>query len=41
LFYADLNNVTVIGRPLGYLTRDFHRYGGASMVAASATGGLA
>jgi iron complex outermembrane receptor protein len=30
-FYADLNNVAVIGRPIGYLTRDFQRYGGVRL----------
>jgi iron complex outermembrane recepter protein len=30
-FYADLNNVAIIGRPIGYLTRDFQRYGGVRL----------
>lgn len=31
LFYSYMNNVAVIGRPIGYLSRDFQRYGGVKL----------
>jgi iron complex outermembrane receptor protein len=31
LFYSYMNDVGVIGRPIGYLSRDFQRYGGVRL----------
>jgi iron complex outermembrane recepter protein len=28
LFYSYMNNIGILGRPVGYVTRDFQRYGG-------------
>jgi iron complex outermembrane receptor protein len=30
-YYSNLNNVAVVGRPIGYLSRDFTRYGGVRL----------
>jgi iron complex outermembrane receptor protein len=28
LFYSYMNNIGILGRPIGYVTRDYQRYGG-------------
>jgi iron complex outermembrane receptor protein len=31
LFYNYMNDIGILGTPIGYLTRDFHRYGGVRL----------
>jgi outer membrane receptor protein involved in Fe transport len=31
-YYANLNDVAVVGRPIGYMSRDFNVYGGVKLI---------